>query len=88
LRHIACDQPFQIVIASKADPQDEGGKQLIELLHHHIRELDGNINMVFLPGYDMEVARAMVAGVDVWLNTPLRPLEASGTSGMKGSVRR
>lgn len=85
LKNIACDQPFQIVLAGKAHPHDEGGKQLIELLHRHIRELDGIINMTFLPGYDMDIARSMVAGVDVWLNTPLRPMEASGTSGMKAA---
>ncbi len=85
LKSIAHDQPFQIVLAGKAHPQDEGGKQLIEKLHRHIHELDGIINMVFLPGYDMDIARIMVAGVDIWLNTPLRPMEASGTSGMKAA---
>ncbi|MCF6355712.1 MAG: alpha-glucan family phosphorylase [Candidatus Polarisedimenticolaceae bacterium] len=85
LKGIAHEQPFQIVLAGKAHPQDEGGKQLIEKLHRHIHELDGIINMVFLPGYDMDIARIMVAGVDIWLNTPLRPMEASGTSGMKAA---
>lgn len=85
LKSIAREQPFQIVLAGKAHPHDERGKQLIELLHHHIRELDGLINMTFLPGYDIDLARTMVAGVDVWLNTPLRPMEASGTSGMKAA---
>lgn len=85
LKRIARDQPFQIVLAGKAHPHDKGGKQLIEMLHRHIRELDGVINMTFLPGYDMDIAHMMVAGVDVWLNTPLRPMEASGTSGMKAA---
>ncbi|HFD12341.1 MAG TPA: alpha-glucan family phosphorylase, partial [Crenotrichaceae bacterium] len=85
LKHIAADQPFQIVLAGKAHPYDEGGKQLIASLHRHIHELDGVINMTFLPGYDMDISRLMVAGVDVWLNTPLRPMEASGTSGMKAA---
>ena len=85
LREISKHQPFQIVLAGKAHPRDEGGKHLIEVLHRHIRDLEGTITVVFLPGYDMEIAQAMVAGVDVWLNTPLRPLEASGTSGMKAA---
>lgn len=85
LREIGRHQPFQIVLAGKAHPQDEGGKRLIETLHRHIGELADVIPVAFLPGYDMETARTMVAGVDVWLNTPLRPLEASGTSGMKAA---
>lgn len=85
LREINRHQPFQIVLAGKAHPQDEGGKRLIETLHRHIGELADMIPVAFLPDYDMEIARAMVAGVDVWLNTPLRPLEASGTSGMKAA---
>jgi len=85
LREISKHQPFQIVLAGKAHPQDEGGKRLIETLHRHIVELADVIPAAFLPGYDMEIARIMVAGVDVWLNTPLRPLEASGTSGMKAT---
>jgi starch phosphorylase len=85
LQAIARKHPFQIVLAGKAHPNDQGGKQLIELIHRHISKLDGVINMTFLPGYDMDIARLMVAGVDVWLNTPLRPMEASGTSGMKAA---
>jgi len=85
LKEIARQQPLQIVMAGKAHPQDKGGKQLIEALYRHISELDGLIRMVFLSGYDMDIARMMVAGVDVWLNTPLRPMEASGTSGMKAA---
>lgn len=85
LKAIARDQPFQVVLAGKAHPRDEGGKHLIEALHRYARELDGLIRMVFLPGYDIEIARTMVSGVDVWLNTPLRPMEASGTSGMKAA---
>lgn len=85
LRGIARQQPFQLVLAGKAHPNDEGGKHLIERLHLHIRELAEDIGIVYLPGYDMQLALDMVAGVDVWLNTPLRPLEASGTSGMKAA---
>ena len=63
-----------------------GGKQLIAALHRHIaRTARATIPMAYLPDYDMELARLLVAGVDVWLNTPLPPLEASGTSGMKAA---
>ncbi len=86
LREISRQQPFQVVLAGKAHPQDEGGKRLIETLHRHIAELADVIPVAFLPDYDMEIARTMVAGVDIWLNTPLRPLEASGTSGMKAAL--
>jgi len=85
LRSIARRWPFQVVLAGKAHPRDTGGKQLIETLHRHIQELADVIPIVYLPDYDMDIARTLVAGVDVWLNTPLRPLEASGTSGMKAS---
>ena len=69
----------------KAHPQDGEGKRLIERLHGHIRELAGTVPAAYLPNYDMTLARDMVAGVDLWLNTPLPPLEASGTSGMKAA---
>ncbi len=85
LREIARHHPFQVVLAGKAHPRDEGGRQLIERLHRHIRELAGEITVAYLPGYDLDTALALVSGVDVWLNTPLRPLEASGTSGMKAA---
>lgn len=85
LKAIAKQQPFQVVLAGKAHPQDEGGKQLIKVLHTHIRELADVIRIVYLPNYDMALAAIMVAGVDIWLNTPQRPLEASGTSGMKAA---
>ncbi len=85
LKAIARDQPFQIVLAGKAHPRDEAGKRLIEALHAHIRDLAGSVTMAFLPNYDMALALLMVSGSDVWLNTPLRPLEASGTSGMKAA---
>ncbi|MEJ2572605.1 MAG: alpha-glucan family phosphorylase [Gammaproteobacteria bacterium] len=85
LKNIAQQWPFQLVMAGKAHPHDEGGKRLIEQIHAHMRDLDGTVRGVFLPNYDMEHALTMVAGVDVWINTPLRPLEASGTSGMKAA---
>jgi starch phosphorylase len=85
LRAIARQMPMQIVLAGKAHPHDEDGKRLIALLHAHARELDGDVRMVYLPNYDMALAALLVAGVDVWLNTPQPPLEASGTSGMKAA---
>lgn len=85
LKTIADDRPFQLVLAGKAHPRDEGGKRLIALLHQHMRELAGSITIAYLPNYDMDIAAVMVAGVDVWVNTPLRPMEASGTSGMKAA---
>jgi starch phosphorylase len=86
LQRIARARPLQILLAGKAHPQDEGGKGLIERLHARAREMAGSARVVFLPNYDMALALLLVAGVDVWLNTPLRPLEASGTSGMKAAL--
>jgi starch phosphorylase len=77
------DRPMQIVIAGKAHPADEGGKRLIQQM---VRFADADAvrrRIVFLPDYDMALARFLVQGCDVWLNNPLRPLEACGTSGMK-----
>ncbi len=76
---------IQIIYAGKAHPKDTEGKQLIEKIFSYIQRLKGKINIAFIQDYDMEVARKLVSGVDVWLNTPLRPLEASGTSGMKAA---
>ena len=85
LKAIARQRPFQVVLAGKAHPHDDGGKRLIEQLHAQARALEGVVPVVYLPDYDMETAQALVAGVDIWLNTPLRPFEASGTSGMKAA---
>jgi starch phosphorylase len=85
LKTIARERSFQIVLAGKAHPHDEGGKRLIEELHARARALAGTIAVAYLPDYDMATAQALVAGADVWLNTPLPPLEASGTSGMKAA---
>ncbi len=85
LKAIAAQRPIQIVLAGKAHPRDQAGKNAIEALHAHMRELAGAVPVVFLPNYDMEIAAAMVSGVDIWLNTPLPPWEASGTSGMKAA---
>jgi starch phosphorylase len=85
LRAIARSQPFQLVLAGKAHPRDEPGKRSIEEIHRHIRSLAGAVRAAFLPDYDMLVALDLVSGCDIWVNTPLRPREASGTSGMKSS---
>jgi glycogen phosphorylase len=85
LRAIARKRPFQIVLAGKAHPRDEPGKELIRQLHAYMRQLAGDIPIAFIPGYDMDIALKLVAGSDVWLNTPLKPYEASGTSGMKAA---
>lgn len=78
--------PIQIVYGGKAHPRDGGGKDLIRQIFAHIAQLKGRINVVYLQDYDIAVARRMVAGVDLWLNTPQPPLEASGTSGMKAAM--
>ena len=80
------DRPVQFIFAGKAHPQDTPGKELIRQIIHAERKPDVRRRMVFLEDYDMVVARYMVQGVDVWLNTPRRPLEASGTSGMKAAL--
>jgi glycogen phosphorylase len=85
LRGIARQRPIQIVLAGKAHPQDEEGKRLIGLLHQRARALAGSVTVVYLPDYDMGLAQLLVAGCDIWVNTPLPPLEASGTSGMKAA---
>src|SRR5271166_1814363 len=85
LRRILTDQtrPVQLIFAGKAHPQDDTGKELIRRITEVSRDPVLGRHVVFLEDYDMAVARSMVQGVDVWLNTPLRPNEASGTSGMK-----
>ena len=86
LKSIARRHPFQIVLAGKAHPRDAGGRQLIERLHNWARELQGEVPVLFIPDYDMDMARLLISGVDIWLNLPMRPLEASGTSGMKAAL--
>lgn len=78
--------PLQVVLSGKAHPRDAAGQRHIADLHAAARELAGSVPVVFVPDYRMEVARRLVAGVDVWINTPLPPLEASGTSGMKAAL--
>lgn len=76
---------LQIIYGGKAHPRDGGGKDLIHNIFESARSLGGRIKVVYLQNYEMELALKLVAGVDVWLNTPLRPREASGTSGMKAT---
>jgi starch phosphorylase len=78
--------PIQIVYAGKAHPRDEAGKNVVRELVTSFSRLGESVSAVYLADYDMELAKLMVAGVDVWLNTPEPPLEASGTSGMKAAV--
>ncbi len=76
----------QFVVAGKAHPKDIPGKELIREIVHFTRETGMGHHVVFVPDYDIHVSRLMVAGCDVWLNTPRRPREASGTSGMKAAM--
>ena len=80
------ERPVQIVVAGKAHPADDGGKQLIQQLVRFADRPEVRHRIVFLPDYDMAMARTLVQGCDVWLNNPLRPLEACGTSGMKAAL--
>jgi glycogen phosphorylase len=80
------NRPVQIVVAGKAHPADDGGKQLIQQLVRFADHPQVRHRIVFLPDYDMAMARTLVQGCDVWLNNPLRPLEACGTSGMKAAL--
>jgi glycogen phosphorylase len=76
-------RPVQIIYAGKAHPKDDEGKKFIRQIIHSMRESGLHGSIMFLEDYDLEIARYMVQGCDVWLNNPRRPLEASGTSGMK-----
>jgi starch phosphorylase len=80
------ERPVQFIIAGKAHPADDGGKRLIQQMVQFADDPRVRHRIVFLPDYDMAMARALVQGCDVWLNNPLRPLEASGTSGMKSAL--
>jgi starch phosphorylase len=77
------ERPIQIIFAGKAHPKDNLGKELIKHIIHLVRDERFRNKIVFLEDYDTNIARYLVAGIDVWLNTPVRPKEASGTSGMK-----
>jgi len=79
-------RPVQFVFAGKAHPADEPGKRVIQEIYRFVKESSLSGRMVFLENYDIDVARHLVQGVDVWMNTPRRPLEASGTSGEKAGL--
>jgi starch phosphorylase len=79
-------RPMQILVAGKAHPADDAGKDVIRQVVDFARGADAHEHVVFLPDYEMTLARRLVQGVDVWLNTPRRPMEASGTSGMKAAL--
>ena len=80
------NMPVQIIFAGKAHPADEPGKQLIQKVYRTVKRAEAGGRLIFLEDYDMNLARYLVQGVDVWLNTPRRPYEASGTSGMKAAI--
>jgi starch phosphorylase len=80
------NMPVQIIFAGKAHPADEPGKQLIQKVYRTVKKAETGGRLVFLEDYDMNLARYLVQGVDVWMNTPRRPMEASGTSGMKAAL--
>ena len=80
------DRPLQIIYAGKAHPHDAEGKDLLRRIRQLVPQLAGNVRLAFLEDYNLDMARLLVAGVDVWLNTPRPPLEASGTSGMKAAL--
>jgi starch phosphorylase len=79
-------QPVQIIFAGKAHPADEPGKLIIQQVYRAVKESRSGGRLIFLEDYDINLARYLVQGVDVWMNTPRRPNEASGTSGMKASL--
>jgi starch phosphorylase len=80
------NRPLQIIFAGKSHPADEPGKLLIQEVYRKVKQAENGGRLVFLEDYDMNIARYLVQGVDVWLNTPRRPNEASGTSGEKAAL--
>lgn len=80
------NRPLQIIFAGKSHPADEPGKMMIQKVYRAVKKAENGGRIVFLEDYDMNLARYLVQGVDVWMNTPRRPNEASGTSGMKAAV--
>ena len=79
-------KPVQILFAGKAHPRDEGGKELIRRILQFKESLKNDIKIAYLENYDMQIGKLMTSGVDIWLNTPQPPMEASGTSGMKAAL--
>ncbi len=80
------NRTVQLVFAGKAHPRDKEGKEIIRQIIHFANQYDVRRRIVFLEDYDIDVAKALVRGVDLWLNNPRRPMEASGTSGMKAAI--
>jgi starch phosphorylase len=80
------NMPVQIIFAGKSHPADEPGKMLIQEVYRTVKNAENGGRLIFLEDYDMNLARYLLQGVDVWLNTPRRPQEASGTSGMKAAM--
>jgi starch phosphorylase len=80
------ERPVQIIFAGKAHPHDIPGKNLIKDIVHFASDPEIRSKIVFLENYDLEIAKYLVSGSDIWLNTPRRPMEASGTSGMKAAI--
>ncbi len=78
--------PIQLVFGGKAHPDDATGRGLLKEISRRARRMPRGVSVVLLPGYDMDLCRRIIAGCDVWLNTPVPPLEASGTSGMKAAL--
>jgi starch phosphorylase len=78
--------PLQLIYAGKAHPRDEGGKAIIRRIFEAAAALANDVRIVYLENYDMALGKLVCSGADVWLNTPLRPQEASGTSGMKAAL--
>ena len=78
--------PIQIIFSDKAHPADEPGKLIVQQIYRAIKDHRMGGRMVFVENYDMDIARHLVQGVDVWMNTPRRPNETSGTSGMKAAM--
>lgn len=85
LKQLTDKGKIQLIFAGKAHPKDIGGKNLIKEIYSQAERLKGEISIVYLENYNMEIAQKLTSGVDVWLNTPLPPYEASGTSGMKAA---
>lgn len=87
LKYIAAQiGPFQIIYAGKAHPRDDGGKTLIQRIQQAKNAMKGNVKIVYLENYDLKLAKMLTSGVDIWMNTPQVPREASGTSGMKAAL--
>jgi glycogen phosphorylase len=78
--------PIQIIFSGKAHPRDESGKEIIRSIYRAAQELKGAIPIIYLEEYDMDLGKLLCSGVDLWLNTPQKPQEASGTSGMKAAL--